>query len=135
MDFAQTPVAHPPGLLACVELLADAAAESDLVQPRAIAHLDGKGAGTDLGEQRTRIALLHRVEPVLTVGDQPREDVEPPGRAFRVGEARDGGTKLKLLDQRHEIHATGFEHRALGEIDLVKFQLAELVAHRGVRPG
>ena len=31
--------------------------------------------------------------------------------------------KLELLDQRHEIDAAGFEHGALGEIDLVEFEL------------
>ena len=43
--------------------------------------------------------------------------------------------KLELLDQRHEIDAAGFEHGAMGEIDLVEFELAELVAHGRVRPG
>ena len=122
MDFAQSPVADPAGLLAGIELLADAAAEPDLIEPRAVANLDGKGARANLGEQRPRIPFLDAVEPVLAVGDQPREHVEPPGRAFRIGEAGDGRAELELLDQRHEIDAARFQHRALGQIDLMEFE-------------
>ncbi len=50
MNLAQAPVAHSPGLLAGVELLADAAAEPDLIEPRAVPHLDGEGARANLGE-------------------------------------------------------------------------------------
>ena len=134
MNLAQAPVAHPARLLAGVELLADAAAEPDLVQPRAVTHLDRESARADLGEERAGIAFLDRVEAVLPVGDQPGEHIEAAGRAFRVGEAGDGRAQLELLDQRHEIDAAGFQHRALGQIDLVEFQLGELVAHRGVGP-
>ena len=131
----KAPVADAARPLVGVELLADAAQESDLVQPRAVADLDGEGARANLGEERTGIAFLHAVETVLAVGDQAGEHVEAAGRAFRVGEGGDGRAQLELLDQRHEIDAARFEHGAAGEIDLVEFELGELVAHGGVRPG
>ena len=120
MDLAQAPVADTAGLLAGVELLADAAAKPDLIQTRAVADLDREGARTNLGEERTRIALLDRIETLLAVGDQAGEDVEAAGRAFRIGKAGDGRAELELLDQRHEIDAACFEHGALREVDLVK---------------
>ena len=52
MDLTQGPVADPARLLAGIELLADAAAEPDLIEPRAVANLDGEGARANLGEQR-----------------------------------------------------------------------------------
>ena len=135
MNLAQRPVTHAARLFAGVELLPDAAAEADLIEAGAIAHLDSKGPRANLGEERPRIAFLDAVETVLTVGDQPGEHVEPPGRAFRIGETGDGRAELELLDERHEIDAARLQHRPLGQIDLVKFQLGEFVANRGVGAG
>src|SRR6478609_3628120 len=134
MDLAQMPVAHASGPLIGVELLTHPAQEPDLVEPRAVAHLDREGARADLGEERAAIALLHGIERVLPVGDQAGEYVDAPDRAFRIGEGGDGGAQVELLDERHEIDAAGFEHGAMGELDLVEFELAELVAHGRVRP-
>ena len=53
MDLAQRAVADPARLLVGVELLADAAAEPDLIEARAVAHFDGEGARANLGEERT----------------------------------------------------------------------------------
>ena len=135
MNLAQRPVAHAARLFAGVELLPDAAAEADLIEARAVAHLDCEGARANLGEERPRIAFLDAVETVLTVGDQPGEHVEPPGRAFRIGETGDGRAELELLDERHEIDAARLQHRPLGQIDLMEFQFGELVANRGVGTG
>src|SRR5262245_45236373 len=121
MNLAQGPVADAPRLLAGIELLPDAAAEADLIEARAVAHLDGESPGANLGEEQSRIALLDAVEPVLPVGDQSGENIEPPGRAFRIGEARDRRAQLELLDERHEIDATRLEHRALRQVDLMEF--------------
>jgi Holliday junction resolvase-like predicted endonuclease len=41
--------------------------------------------------------------------------------------------KLHALQQRHDIDAAGFEHGALGEIDLVQRHGGELVAHCRMR--
>src|SRR5262245_11569170 len=135
MNLAQGPVADAPRLLAGIELLPDAAAETDLIEARAVARLDGESPRANLGEKRSRVALLDAVEPVLPVGDQPGENVEPPGRAFRIGETRDRRAELELLDERHEIDAARLQHRAVGQVDLMEFQLGELVADRGVGTG
>src|SRR5262245_50372023 len=58
MNLAQGPVADSPRLLACVELLPDATAETDLIEARAVAHLDGERPRANLGEERSRIAFL-----------------------------------------------------------------------------
>jgi len=76
MDFAQMTVAHATWSLVGVELLADPAQKPDLVETRSVADLDGEGARTDLGEERATIALFHRIEGILPVGDQPGEHVD-----------------------------------------------------------
>src|SRR5262245_24232087 len=96
MNLAQGPVADAPRLLARVELLADTAAEADLIEARAVAHFDGERPRANLGEERSGVALLDAVEPILPVGDQPGENVEPPGRTFRIGETRDRRAELEL---------------------------------------
>src|SRR5262245_14800446 len=135
MNLAQGPVADTARLLAGIELLPDAAAETDLIEARAVAHLDGESPRANLGEERSRIALLDAVEPILPVGDQAGENVEPPGRAFRIGEARDRRAELELLDERYEIDAARLQHRDLRQVDLLEFQLGELIAHPGLGPG
>src|SRR5262245_2137986 len=135
MNLPQGPVADAPRLLAGVKLLPDTAAEADLIEARAVAHLDGESPRANLGEERSRIALLDAVETILPVGDQPGEDIEPSGRAFWIGEARDCRAELELLDERHEVDAARLQHRALRQVDLMEFQLGELVAHRGVGTG
>ena len=62
-----------------------AAAETNLRQPRALAHQHRKSARRDLGIKRTVIAGLDAVEAARLVGDDAGEHVEPPGRTFRIG--------------------------------------------------
>ena len=52
MDRPQGPVAHTSRPLVGIDLLADAAAEADLVEAGSIADLDRERARTDLGEER-----------------------------------------------------------------------------------
>ena len=92
-----------------------AAAEADLRQPRAGAHQDRKRARADLQKERAGVALRHLVEGARLVGDDAREDVEPAGRAFRIGARRDVGGQSKALQQRHDVDAAGLQHRAVGE--------------------
>src|SRR4029078_1199057 len=96
-------------------------------------HFDGKTARADLGEERALITFLDRVEALLVIGDHPSEHVEASGRTLRVCEGGDGRAQLELLDQRYEIDAAGFENRAFRQIDLMEFELGQLVAHRCVR--
>ena len=60
-----------------------AVADAQLVEPRALAHQHREGARADLGIERAAIARLDAVEGRRAVGDQPGEDVDAAGRAFR----------------------------------------------------
>ena len=68
-----------------------AGAEADLRQPRAGAHDDRKGARADFEIERAVVAGRDLVELVAVVGHDAGEDVEPAGRALRVGR---GGNRL-----------------------------------------
>ena len=39
------------------------------------------------------------------------------------------GRQVQAFEQRHDVDAAGFEHRALGEVDLVQLQPVELLRH------
>src|SRR6201989_993563 len=80
-----------------------AAAEADLREAGALAHQHRKRARADLGVERAAIARRDMVEAARLVGDHAGEDVEPPGRAFRIGGRRDVGGKREAFDQRHDV--------------------------------
>ena len=112
-----------------------AGAEADLRQPRAGAHDDREGARADLEIERPVIAGGDLVELVAAIGHHAGEDVEPPGRALRVGRGGNVGRQRQAFQQRHDVDAAGFQHRALGEIDLVQLQPVELVGDPVVGAG
>ena len=107
-----------------------AAAEADLRQPRALAHQHRKGARADLGIKRAVIAGLDAVEAARLVGDHAGEDVEPAGRAFRIGGGRDVVGQRQAFQQRHDIDAAGFQHRAVAERNLVQLELVDAPGDR-----
>ena len=111
-----------------------AVAETDLRQPRAFAHQYRKRARRNLGIERTVIAGLDLVEAAQFVGDHAREHVEPSGRAFRIGGGGDIVGQRQALQQRHDIDATGLQHRAVGERNLVQLQFVDTAGDRGA-PG
>ncbi len=41
----------------------------------------------------------------------------------------------RLLDQRHDVDAAGFQHRAFAERDLVQLQFVDALGHRVARTG
>ena len=112
-----------------------ALAQPQLVQPRAPMHQDREGARCDLGIERPFIAGGDRLERLPAIGDDAGEDIEPPGRAFRVGEARDAGAQAQPLHQRHDIDAAALQHRAARQIDLVHAELVDLLPHRDTLAG
>ncbi len=111
-----------------------AAAEADLGEPRALAHQDRKGARADLGIERAVIAVLDLVEAAGAVDDHPGEDIEPTGRAFRIGGGRKPRRQRHALDQRHDIDAAGLQHRAVAEVDLVQLEVVDALGDRRMRP-
>ena len=79
------------------------------------------------------IAGADHVEPPGAVGDHAGEHVEPPGRAFRIGGGDDLGRQRETFQQRHDVDAIGFQHRAVAEIDFVQFQFVDAFGHRRAR--
>ena len=96
-----------------------AAAEANLRQPRAFTDQHRKRARADLGIERTVIAGLDTVEAARFVGNHAREHIEPPGRAFRIGGGRNIVGQCEAFQQRHDVDAAGFQHRAVGQRNLV----------------
>ncbi len=111
-----------------------AAAEPHLVEARAGAHDDAERARRDLDIERAIVAALNLVERLAAVGHQPRQDVEPPGRALGIGEAGDAarGRQRQMLHQRHDIDAAFLQHRALAEVDGVAVELVDPLQDGGV---
>ena len=81
------------------------------------------------------IARADHVEATRAVGDDAREHVEPPGRAFGVGGRDDLGWQREAFQQRHDVDAIGLQHSAVGQIDLVQLQFVDALGHRCARSG
>ena len=111
-----------------------AVAETDLRQPRALAHQHRERLRADLGVERAVIAGRDAVEAAGLVGDHAGEHVEPSGRAFRIGGRGDVVRERQALDQRHDVDAVGLQHRAVGERDLVQLEILDALGDGGVRP-
>ena len=65
------------------------------------------------------------IEAARLVGDDAGEDVEPPGRAFRIRRGGDIRRQREAFEQRHDIDAVGLEHRPVGQLDLVQLQVVD----------
>ena len=111
------------------------APEADLRQPRALAHQHRKCLRADLGVKRAVIAGVDAVEAARAVGDHAGEHVDASGRAFRIGGRRHVVRQRQAFEQRHDVDAVGFQHRAIGQRDLVQPQLGDALGDRGLRPG
>jgi len=109
------------------------AAKPDLRQARPFAHQHREGAWADFGIKRTMVAGIDAVEAAGLVSDHPREDVEPAGRAFRIGGGRDVGRQGQAFHQRHDIDTAGLQHGAVAERDLMELQFVDAFADRRVR--
>ena len=108
-------------------------AEADLRQTRALAYQHRKGARADLGIERSVVTALDAIEAAGFVGDHPGEDVEPAGRALGIGGSGNVVGQREAFDQRHDVDAAGFEHRAVAERDLVQLEFVDALGDRGVR--
>ncbi len=92
-----------------------AGAEAYLRQPRAGARDDREGARADLQIERAGIARRDLVELLAAIGHDAGEDVEPAGRALRIGRGRDVTGQVQAFQQRHDVDAAGLQHRAVGQ--------------------
>jgi hypothetical protein len=62
----------------------------------------------------------------VAVGDHPGEDVEPAGRALRVGAGADIVGEGEALDQRHQVGAVALQHGAVAQVDLLEGEPLDL---------
>ncbi len=115
--------------------LGRAVADAKLVKARAFAHQGGEGLRADLGIKRAAITRLDAVETLRAVGDQPGEDIDAAGRAFGIGDAGNAGGKFRPLQQRDDIDAARFQHRAMAQIHFMHEDGGEFFFHRGVGSG
>ncbi len=81
------------------------------------------------------IAAGDAIEAAGLVGDHAGEDIEPAGRAFRIGDRRDVRRQSQAFDQRDDVDAVGFQHRAGGERKFVEFQFGDPLRDGGARAG
>ncbi len=103
------------------------APEPDLVQPHPRPHQDREGTGADFGMKRAGIALGDTVEFLAAIGDGPGQQVEPPGRAFRIRHRRQPDGQGQPFHQRHDIDAALFQHRAGRQVDPVHLEFRDAV--------
>ena len=112
-----------------------AATKADLRQPRALPHQHRKSARRDFGIERAFVARRDLIEAVRAIGDNAGEHVEPAGRAFRIGGGGNIGRQRQAFHQRHDMHAAGFQHSALTQIDPVQFEIFDALCDRRLRTG
>ena len=72
---------------------------------------------------------------MVAVGDHPGEDVEPAGRALRVGLRPHVLGQRQLLDQRHQVGAVALQHGAVAQVDPLEGQPLDLLLDRRVDVG
>jgi hypothetical protein len=87
------------------ELLRIQPAEADLIELRALAHPHAETARRDFGVERPFIASFDTVEHIALVGDEAGENIEPAGRAFRVGDRRNTVRQIQMLCKWDHIDA------------------------------
>ena len=104
-----------------------AARQAQLVEREAGLHLDREGARHDLQVELAAIAGADLVEAVVAVGEHPGEDVEPAGRALRVGLGPHVLGQRQLLDQRHQVGAVALEHGPVAQVDALEGEPLDLL--------
>ena len=87
----------------------------------------GKRARDDLDVERPVVAGIDVVEDLAPVGDDPGEEVEAAGRAFRVGRAGNALRQVQVLLQRDDVDAAALEDGAVLEVDLHIGEVAKLL--------
>ena len=109
----------------------DARHQSQLVQGDAGPDLDRERHRDDFQEELALVPVPNLVEVATHVGDDPREHVQPSGRAARVRSSSDPLRQPQPLLERDQIWAVLLEDSAFaGEVDLVHRVLAELLANQ-----
>ena len=75
------------------------------------------------------VAGLNTIEPTRFVGDHARENIEPPGRAFRISGSRNVVGQCETFQQRHDVDAAGFENCAVTQRNFVQLQSVDALGN------
>ena len=81
------------------------------------------------------ITGLHAIEGLPAIGDEAHEHIDAAGGAFWVRGAGHTRGEIGMFEQRHDIDAVGFQHRALRQVDFVHEDRLQLVDDGGVGAG
>ncbi len=103
------------------------APEPDLIKPHAGAHQHGKRARADFGIKRAMIALWHAIKFYPVIGDDAGEQIQPPRRAFGIGNRLNAQRQRQAFHQGHDIDTALFQHGAIGQIHLVHFKFCQTI--------
>ncbi len=79
------------------------------------------------------IAGADAIKTAGLIRDHAGEDVEPAGRAFRIGGSSDIVRQRKAFQQRYDVDAAGLEHGAVAERDLVQLQFVDTLRNSRAR--
>ena len=105
-------------------------AKPQLIEPRSFAHAHRKAARRNLDPKRAGVTRRRLVESGAAVDDKAGENIEPAGRALRVGGARQRLRQLEPFGERRNIDDAFFQHRALAyERNALGRQAFEPLAH------
>ena len=66
------------------------------------------------------VTLRDLIEGARAVADDPGENIDATGRALRIGGSGDARRQGEAFQQFADIDAAGFQHGALGQVDLVQ---------------
>ena len=105
-------------------------AQAQLVEPRALAHAHREAARRNLHPQRPVVAGRRLVEGRAAIDDEAHENIEPAGRAFRIGGAGQRIGQRQPLGERGDIDDALLQHRAFAfERDALRRQALQPLAH------
>ena len=100
--------------------------QPQLVERQPLLHANGERQRHDLEVQAPPIPRPDLVEPEALIADDPREHVQPAGRALRVGLPAHVSGELQLLDEWDQVGPVGLQDRAVApQVQLVDDELLE----------
>jgi hypothetical protein len=67
------------------------------------------------------------IEQLRSVRDQAGEDVKPPDRAFRVGEARHPAAEAQAFHQGNNVNTAALQDGPIGKANLVHAEVADAI--------
>ncbi len=78
---------------------------------------------------------MNTVKLFTAVGNSAGQQVQPPGRAFGIGNRLNAVGQVQRLHQLDHIDAAFFQHVAVGQINLMHLKAGQAVGNRAAMPG